>query len=319
MNPMTKIVRGMGGFPRGRQKLLLCVMTILAGATAFAAGTRFVSYNIHHGRNWCGTVDLIRPARLVAGLNARFVALQEVDQNTRRVKGADTCAIFARECGLHATFAKAINYAGGKYGVALLSREKPLAVRRTLLPGVEPRVLLLCEFADCWVGTMHLDVDSSETRVKSVEIVRQAVAACGDKPVFLSGDWNARPDDPPIRAIKRFMTVLSPQDKRTFTAFRRETGQAGDSCIDYIAVNSAHAGRWRVTYRGVVTDVKLSDHQPVVVDLEPVRPLEASNDLDQNAVTDLVAAAREVVNIAFSHKNIFFNEFIKSFSPVREF
>lgn len=294
-------------------------MTILAGATAFAAGTRFVSYNIHHGRNWCGTVDLISPARLIAGLNARFVALQEVDQNTRRVKGADTCAIFARECGLHATFAKAINYADGKYGVALLSREKPLAVRRTLLPGVEPRVLLLCEFADCWVGTMHLDVSSSEMRVKSVEIVRQAVAACGDKPVFLSGDWNARPDDPPIRAIKRFMTVLSPQDKRTFTAFRRETGQAGDSCIDYIAVNSAHAGRWRVTYRGVVTDVKLSDHQPVVVDLEPVRPLEASNDLDQNAVTDLVAAAREVVNIAFSHKNIFFNEFIKSFSPVREF
>ena len=62
---------------------------------------------------------------------------------------------------MHATFAQALPYQGGGYGVAVLSREKPLSVFKTPLPGAEPRVLLLCEFKDCWFGTTHLSLQET--------------------------------------------------------------------------------------------------------------------------------------------------------------
>ena len=153
-----------------------------------------VSYNIRHGENLDGKLEPGAPGCVVMRDNPRFVGLQEVDQLTTRVGGADTCAVIAETTGLHATFARAIEFAGGEYGNALLSRERPLHVRCFPLPGAEPRVLLLCEFKDCWVGVTHLAEDSDGARIQSIGIIRDAVAACCDKPVFLMGDWNASPD-----------------------------------------------------------------------------------------------------------------------------
>ena len=240
-------------------------------STASEKAFTIVSYNIHHGENLDGAIDLGAPGKVAMRENPRFVGLQEVDQLTARVGGADTCAVIAGTTGLRATFAKAIDYAGGEYGNALLSREAPLNVRRIPLPGAEPRVLLLCEFKDCWVGVTHLAVDSAEARIKSIDIIRDAVAACGDKPVFLMGDWNASPDSEVLAGMRGFMTILS--DEKTCTCHGGTFDPAGlhdtSRCIDYIAVDTAHADSYVLGDRHVIEERHVSDHAPQMIEVAP--------------------------------------------------
>ena len=237
------------------------------GGTAFT----IVSYNIHHGEGLDGTLDLGAPGKIVMKENPRFVGLQEVDQLTTRVGRADTCAVLAAATGLHAPFAKAIDFAGGEYGNALFSREEPLAVRRIPLPGAEPRVLLLCEFDDCWVGVTHLAVDSAEARIKSIGIIRDAVAACGDKPVFLMGDWTASPDSEVLAGLRGFMTILSDETTCTCHGETFDSGKLHDPsrCIDYIAVDTAHLGNYVLRDRHVIEERHVSDHAPQMIEVVP--------------------------------------------------
>ena len=236
-------------------------------------GFRIMSYNIRHGAAMDDRVDIAGCGRVIAAERPRFAGVQEVDMGTERTKGADTCAILEKATGMVATFARAIDYESGEYGVALLSRERPKTVRRTPLPGGEPRVLLLCEFRDCWVGTTHLAVDSAEARRESVEIIRKAVEACGDKPVFLTGDWNSRPESEVISDIKAYMTVLSPENEPTFHGGKVNPVERANSekCIDYIAVSSAHASRYCLRGSKVVQNRYNSDHMPLFVDVAPRR------------------------------------------------
>ena len=230
-----------------------------------------VSYNIHHGEDLNGEFDLRAPGRVVMQAIPRFVGFQEVDQLTTRVCGADTCAIVTETTGLHATFAKAMNYAGGEYGNALFSREVPLNVRRIPLPGAEPRVLLLCEFDDCWVGVTHLAVDSDEARLKSIGIIRDAVAACGDKPVFLMGDWNAAPDSEVLAGLRSFLTILSDETTATLQNLDFDPAKRHNParCIDYIAIDTAHLARYVLRDRQVIEERRVSDHAPQMITVVP--------------------------------------------------
>lgn len=230
---------------------------------------RIVSYNIRHGKSMSGELDIEGVGRRIRDLSPRFAGIQEVDMRTDRVGGADTCEILERATGLHATFAKAIDLGGGAYGNALLSREVPLNVRRIPLPGAEPRVLLLCEFPDCWVGTMHLAVDSPEARAASLPIVEEALTSCGGKAVFLTGDWNASPDSAVLAGLRKFLSVVSDERGATFHGGNTSPEYLSDpkNCIDYIAVDSAHRGMYGVTNAHTVPDYSSSDHAPIVVDV----------------------------------------------------
>lgn len=66
-------------------------------------------------------------------------------------------------------------------------------MRTRALEGSEPRLLLICEFDDCFVATVHLD-NNRDLRLASIFGVREELAAM-NKPVFICGDWNATPDN----------------------------------------------------------------------------------------------------------------------------
>ena len=261
------------------KKTIMVLVAAALSAAFFGCATaprgngsfRIVSYNILHGEGMDGVLDIRRTGRVIAAERPRFAGVQEVDQKTERVKGADTCRILEEATGMHATFAKAIAFGGGEYGNVVLSREVPLDVKRIPLPGAEPRVLLLCEFDDCWFGTTHLAVDSEAARMGSIELIRKAVADCGGKPVFLSGDWNSKPDSSVLKGLKGFVSVLSAENEATFHGGRASDVEKPnhDQCIDYIAVDSAHRGEYAVRGRRVVQDRKTSDHMPVVVEVAP--------------------------------------------------
>jgi endonuclease/exonuclease/phosphatase family metal-dependent hydrolase len=90
--------------------------------SADKATLRVLCYNIHHGEGTDGKVDLPRLARVIHAAMPDFVALQEVDRNVRRSGSVDQSAELAKLTGLHGAFAKAIDYDGGEYGQAILSR-----------------------------------------------------------------------------------------------------------------------------------------------------------------------------------------------------
>ena len=229
-----------------------------------------MSFNIRHGRGMDGQVDLPRTAAAIKRENPRFVGLSEVDRHTKRTGGIDQAKALAKLTGMHSTFGRAIDVQGGQYGVALLSLDKPLGSRQVPLPGKEPRTLLLVEFPDCVVGVTHLSVSAPEERRVSVDLIKAAIAG-EKKPVFLMGDWNARPQSEVLTAMRSFLTVLSDETGRTYHG-RKVDGPAAEQehCIDYIAIDSAHAPKWRVSSRKTVPDVITSDHKPIVAVIESV-------------------------------------------------
>ena len=225
-----------------------------------------MSFNVCHCSGMDGKIDYARTAAAIRAEKPRFAGLSEMDCCTKRSDGVNQPKKLAKLTGMHATFGPAIDYGGGKYGVALLSRDKPISSRQVALPGKEKRTLLLVEFLDCVVGVTHLSVSAAAERRESVDLIRNALAEQTGKPVFLTGDWNARPQSEVLTEMRKFMTVVSDETKSTFHG-RPSAGPAGEQvhCIDYIAIDSAHAPKWKVVERRTIPDETTSDHKPIVV------------------------------------------------------
>ena len=88
-----------------------------------------MSFNIRHGVGMDGKLDLSRIAREISLVQPDVVALQEVDKGTQRVNGTDTPNALARLTdGYTGYFAPAMDYDGGKYGNAILTKKTPVDV-----------------------------------------------------------------------------------------------------------------------------------------------------------------------------------------------
>ena len=257
--------------------LLLAVVTAYAeevpvrspdqGSVRLAEGDatfRIMSYNVKHGLGMDKRLDVRRMCEVVKQANPAYVGLQEIDQMTSRVSGTNTCRIVGEACGMHATFAAAMPHRGGEYGNVLLSKEKPLSVKKYPLPRPkpkrEPRVLVMCEFADRWVGTMHLNGEKTAENTV-VPLIRRAVEECAaTKPVFVTGDWNTQPGSDMLKRMQEFLTILSKTNATTVVR--------GNHCIDYVAVDKAHAKDFVVADAQVVPELVVSDHRPIYVDIK---------------------------------------------------
>lgn len=233
---------------------------------------RLMSYNIRHGEGMDGRLDLARVARVITAERPDIIGLQEIDSGTGRVGGLCVPDELARLTGLQATYCKSIDFDGGAYGNLILSREKPMSVRRYALPGDEPRSLVVCEFSNCFFGTTHLCVANPTNRTAAVKILGEVVAGLSvRKPVFLSGDWNSLPESETLTQIRGFMTVLSGSSGATYhgdlTCAPAEMSSARDHCIDYIAVDRGHADRFAVRSARIVPERTASDHAPIFVEV----------------------------------------------------
>lgn len=223
---------------------------------------KIMTYNIRHGSGMDDRWDISRTVDTVRRCAPDILCLQEVDRFTGRSFGADEPAMMAAMLDplRYWEFVKSIDFGGGEYGNAVLSREKPLSVRRFALPGVnEARSLIACEFARYTVCTMHCSLHE-EARMESVGTVA-SLAASADKPLFITGDWNAKPDSPFLAAVREHFTLLSDPSVLTCHA------AVPDMCIDYVAVDTAHASSVEVLSAEVVAEPLASDHRPVLVSL----------------------------------------------------
>lgn len=144
---------------------------------------RIMSYNIRNGRGMDDMIDFRRTAEVINKVCPDVVAVQELDSVTGRSGGKDVLREIAGLTLMHHIYAPAIDYDGGKYGIGMLSKEKPLGYRYLSLPGrEEARALLVVEFEKYIYCCTHLSL-TEEDRMLSLPVIRQ-VAASANKPFF---------------------------------------------------------------------------------------------------------------------------------------
>jgi endonuclease/exonuclease/phosphatase family metal-dependent hydrolase len=111
---------------------------------------RVLTWNIHHGEGVDGKLDLARQAAFIKKADPDAVFLQEVDVKTQRTGGVEQAAELGRLTGMKVTFGKAMDFGGGEYGNAILTKVKPSSSRVIpLAGGTEPRAALAVEIKDC--------------------------------------------------------------------------------------------------------------------------------------------------------------------------
>ncbi len=243
---------------------------------------RVMSYNIHHGLGMDNVLDYQRIADVLLKAAPDVVALQELDSVNTRSNQVDVLARLASYTAMYQVFGASIPYAGGQYGVGILSKEKPLSWKRIPLPGrEEARSLLLVEFKDYVIGCTHFSLNADD-RLASVSVIDEAVKVY-DKPVILAGDINATPKTPVMDAFRQNWTIFS--DTARFTI----PSQKPTHTIDYILGFNLSGRTYTVLQNRVMNEPVASDHLPLFADIRLSKPKEnifRSTAYLQNPATD---------------------------------
>ncbi len=183
--------------------LLLLVCFSAAARSSAPIAVRVLTYNIHHGEGTDGLFELSRVAALIAAASPDLVALQEVDRGTARAGGVDQLAELERLTGMHGLFGKAMDFDGGAYGVAVLTRQPVVRAVNRALPEQadrEPRTALTVDVRMNPDGPLvhftstHLDQWRDQAhRLAQATFLNDMLDMGGDMPGILAGDMNSRP------------------------------------------------------------------------------------------------------------------------------
>lgn len=239
--------------------LTALAMLLLTGSTAEARRARtlhLTSYNIQHGEGMDKKIDHERLADVLREARAEVAAIQEVDSVTKRNGGVYALEEIGRHARMHATYAPAISFQGGKYGIGILSKKRPRSVRRIALPGrEEPRMLLVTEFKHYVVACTHLSLTDADRMASVATIVEEAQR--WQKPFIIMGDLNDEPGSPFYREMEKHFSFLNPPFEKTFPS----TGP--DICIDHVAIYKPTQGGTLGDHKTWVGTEQFSDHCPL--------------------------------------------------------
>jgi endonuclease/exonuclease/phosphatase family metal-dependent hydrolase len=231
---------------------------------------RVLTYNIRHGEGRDGRIALARIAEVMKKVRPDLVALQEVDRGTERSGGVDQLAELASTMGMHAEFGQALEFEGGAYGVAVLSRWPLESPDNQALPSSEerePRTALSVRLRLGDQGprlrftSTHLDSGRNSDRLAQARYLADLLQGGGAEPSVLAGDFNDRMGT----------DVLSPFEvhwSNAAVAFPEEPGRGrrrgprGDHVLFH------PAGSWRLVEAEVVDETEASDHRPILAVLE---------------------------------------------------
>ncbi|HEX2475963.1 MAG TPA: endonuclease/exonuclease/phosphatase family protein [Lacipirellulaceae bacterium] len=270
--------------------ILLAIAFALPGRAELPAELRVLTYNIHHGEGVDGKFDLPRIAEVIKSASPDLVALQEVDQGTARASGVDQPAELARLTGMEVVFGQNIDFEGGGYGTAVLSRlpvKAHSSVKlRSFYEGTddqpEQRGVQILEIGEPGEAGLvflctHLDYRPDEReRMASAETINDLAAKYGERLMILAGDLNAVPDSRVMREFAKRWTIAGADAKtplgRELGAERQAAGSAvkvrtfpsGEPVkwIDYVLVRPA--ARWEVVEVRVIEERIASDHRPLL-------------------------------------------------------
>ncbi len=253
----------------------LNILAIVAFPPAIAkepATLRLMTYNVHHCEGTDGKLDIPRIAKIIQDQKCDVVALQELDRNTSRSQHTDQLDELAKLTGLQPFFGKSIDYAGGEYGVGVLSRLPVSEHKTTKLPSGEKREQRVAleltvqptqgeKFV--FVST-HLDHSSGEhDREKQTARLVQMFSNSAHQAI-LAGDFNASMSRPEIATLlPKWTDVDSVKLSPTIPVLKPTVK------IDYIFL--PNNGPWQVVDVEVLNEPIASDHLPLVATIRAKR------------------------------------------------
>lgn len=222
---------------------------------------RLLCYNV---RNCVGLDDKFSPeriAKIIKDNDVEAVALQELDSVTKR-HPVDVLGELAELTGMYPTFGPSIDHQGGKYGIGVLTKQKPISHRRVPLPcRSEPRSLLIVELQDYYYCSTHLSLHEAD-RITSMGIIISELSKL-NKPVILAGDFN---DTRNSKAMKLLATefYLFPKggNANTFPADKPK------SEIDFVALYTGKGAKATLKSHTVLNCPVESDHRPIYTKVE---------------------------------------------------
>jgi endonuclease/exonuclease/phosphatase family metal-dependent hydrolase len=233
-----------------------------------------MSYNIHHANppSKPNVIDLNAIANVINKQKPDLVALQEVDVHTNRsgIKLHEAEEL-ARLTGTTAYFGKAIDYDGGEYGVAILSKFPMSNMRNFALPTAEgtngehrtlaTAIITLPGNKKILFASTHLDAQRNDTNRllqinKILEILKKETL-----PIIIAGDFNDVPSSRVIGLLDNYFTRSCTIDC-PFTIPVNNPNRV----IDFIAYSPS--SKFRLMKHEVIDEKYASDHLPVIAEFK---------------------------------------------------
>ncbi len=231
---------------------------------------RVMSYNIHVGVGMDKKLDLQRIADVINAQHPDLVGLQEVDRGVKRTEGKDEIAELAKLTSMQFAYAHNLDYQGGQYGVAILSRfpirnsdhrkfeNRREAERRGMIRAEVDVNGRLVNFV-----TTHLDYQFEDGRTFETEQLLSFLHSVNG-PIIIVGDFNDEPSGGAYRLISSSFSDAWIDGKNKDAGFSYPADKVAKR-IDYIFLRRTD----RTKVKKVWTLATLaSDHIPVVADLE---------------------------------------------------
>lgn len=221
---------------------------------------KILSYNVRNCRGMDNITDYQRVANVITRVAPDIVALQELDSATQRSNGIVVLSKLASLTNMYKTYGASITYEGGKYGIGILTKEKPINWKVVALPGREERrSLLIVELKDFFICCTHFSL-TEEDRIASVEIINEALKKLS-KPIFIAGDFNAVPSSIEIKKIENNWLMLNNPEIPTIPSNNPQ------KCIDYIFAAKFTGSNFQIKQAFVENEPVASDHLPVWIEL----------------------------------------------------
>jgi endonuclease/exonuclease/phosphatase family metal-dependent hydrolase len=263
--------------------LLPAALCLYSPRTDARARTRLrvMTYNIHVGVGMDKRQDLARIAEVIRRARVDLVGLQEVDRGVERTGRVDEIRELARLTGMEYAFAHNLNYQGGQYGVAVLSRFPILSIdHRRYLNTREAerrgfvRVEVEVKGRRLSFVTTHLDWQHEDGREYEARQLLDALAAIR-QPLVVTGDFNEEPEAGAYRLmLKAGFADAWAQSRAGTSEHAGESERAGEGMtypadkpskrIDYVFYRVDGTIRTRAAN---VLNTQASDHRPLVVEL----------------------------------------------------
>jgi endonuclease/exonuclease/phosphatase family metal-dependent hydrolase len=263
---------------------LLLVLSVVGCGSSRGLGSRqtlrVMTWNIHHGEGMDKVIDLDRIAQLILDEKADVVALQEVDRGVERSKKIDMITKLADLTGMTYAFGKTIEYQGGDYGNAILTRF-PIFEERNILfrkfPETEQRGVLLLVLGingeEVVVASTHFDSQGNDSvRSANGDDLRATLKATGLRPLIVCGDLNDIPSSRVVSKLKE--EYLDSWEQAGTWEGHTFPSDAPRKRIDYIFTNNTRnpdstTAPTRLKPRAAhVSRSAASDHTPLLVEFE---------------------------------------------------
>jgi endonuclease/exonuclease/phosphatase family metal-dependent hydrolase len=234
---------------------------------------RVMSYNIKHGVGMDDTLNLSRACSIIKSISPDLCGLQEVDNYCERSDSIGQVEYISRKTSLQGIFGKFMDYQGGEYGMATLTNKSILSTTKLKLPeGVyEPRISLVHEVEltnDCIIAFSNVHFDWVDGKKGSTSRLAQAKALVKhidsmDRATIIIGDFNCTPDSPTMSFFRDQGFIFAEKGNDNLSYQGEEKGE-----IDHLIYRNSEKVKFRINTIALIYEPIVSDHRPLVVDLE---------------------------------------------------